>query len=43
MTPHTAGASQYRAERNLERFVDNVGRYRRGEPLEGVIDKVLGY
>lgn len=43
MTPHTAGASQYRAQRNLDRFVDNLERLRRGEPLEGVIDKELGY
>lgn len=43
MTPHTAGASQFRAKRNLDRFVANLGRLRRGEPLEGVIDKRLGY
>ena len=43
MTPHTAGASQFRAARNLDRFVDNLARFRAGEPLEGVIDKALGY
>ncbi len=43
MTPHTAGASQFRAQRNLDRFVDNLGRIRRSEPLVGVIDKALGY
>jgi phosphoglycerate dehydrogenase-like enzyme len=43
MTPHTAGASQYRAARNIERFVRNLGHLRRNEPLEGVIDKQLGY
>lgn len=43
MTPHTAGASQFRAPRNIDRFVENLGRLRRGEPLEGVIDKALGY
>ncbi len=43
MTPHTAGASQFRAARNLDRFVENLKRLRRGEPLEGVIDKQLGY
>lgn len=43
MTPHTAGASQFRASRNLDRFVDNLARFRAGEPLEGVIDKRLGY
>jgi phosphoglycerate dehydrogenase-like enzyme len=43
MTPHTAGASQYRAARNLERFVRNLEHLRRNEPLEGVINKQLGY
>ena len=43
MTPHTAGASQYRASRNIERFIANLQRLNAGEPLEGVIDKVLGY
>jgi phosphoglycerate dehydrogenase-like enzyme len=43
MTPHTAGASQYRAARNVDRFVTNIERLRRGEPLEGTIDKSLGY
>jgi len=43
MTPHTAGASQYRAARNIDRFVTNIGRLRRGQPLEGIIDKALGY
>jgi phosphoglycerate dehydrogenase-like enzyme len=43
LTPHTAGASQYRAARNVERFVENLGRYRRGEHLLGVVNKELGY
>ena len=43
MTPHTAGASQFRAQRNLDRFVRNLQRFRRGEGLEGEIDKDLGY
>lgn len=43
MTPHTAGASQYRAARNIDRFVTNLGRLRAGSPLEGTIDKALGY
>ena len=43
MTPHTAGASQFRAQRNLDRFVRNLERLRRGEALEGEIDKELGY
>jgi len=43
MTPHTAGASQYRAARNIDRFVTNLLRLRSDEPLEGTIDKTLGY
>jgi phosphoglycerate dehydrogenase-like enzyme len=43
MTPHTAGASQLRAARNLERFCENLRRARVGEPLLGVVDKQLGY
>jgi len=43
MTPHTAGASQYRAGRNIDRFVRNLEHLRHNEPLEGVIDKQLGY
>lgn len=43
MTPHTAGASQLRAIRNLERFCENLRRVRVGDPLLGVVDKQLGY
>jgi phosphoglycerate dehydrogenase-like enzyme len=43
MTPHTAGASQHRARRNLERFCDNLRRYRAGEELVGVVDKQAGF
>jgi phosphoglycerate dehydrogenase-like enzyme len=43
MTPHTAGASQLRVGRNLDRFCRNLERFRAGEPLEGAIDKLKGY
>lgn len=43
MTPHTAGASQLRTGRNLERFVENLRRFQRERPLIGVVDKDLGY
>ena len=43
MTPHPAGASQYRMQRNLDRFVDNLRRFANGETLQGVIDKTQGY
>lgn|GEM_PF-96586 len=43
MTPHTAGASQLRLQRNLDRFCRNIVHYRASEPLEGLIDKEAGY
>lgn len=43
MTPHTAGASQLRSRRNIDRFCENLRRAQRGEPLVGVVDKHLGY
>jgi phosphoglycerate dehydrogenase-like enzyme len=43
MTPHTAGASQYRTGRNIDRFMRNLAHLRHNEPLEGVINKQLGY
>jgi len=43
MSPHTAGASQFRASRNMDRFVDNIRRFLDGERLAGIIDKELGY
>lgn len=43
MTPHTAGASQYRAARNVARFVDNLTRFRAGAELVGVVDKQAGF
>ena len=43
MTPHTAGASQHRSQRNLARFCRNLEAYRAGRPLEGVVDKQAGF
>jgi phosphoglycerate dehydrogenase-like enzyme len=43
ITPHTAGASQFRARRNVKRFIENLPRYRTGEALEGEIDKQKGF
>ncbi len=43
MTPHTAGASQLRVGRNLDRFCRNLAHFREAEPLEGAIDKIKGY
>ncbi|PZC46199.1 MAG: Phosphoglycerate dehydrogenase [Chloroflexi bacterium] len=43
MTPHTAGASQLRTGRNLDRFTENLRRFQRDRPLIGLVDKTLGY
>jgi phosphoglycerate dehydrogenase-like enzyme len=43
ITPHTAGASQFRARRNVARFIDNLRRYRTSQPLDGMIDKQKGF
>ena len=43
ITPHTAGASQHRVERILERVFTNIERFQRGDELEGIIDKRKGY
>jgi len=43
ITPHTAGASQMRGHRNVRRFIENLRRYRAGEPLDGLVDKQKGY
>ena len=43
MTPHTAGASQHRGRRNLERFCRNLVALREGRDLEGVVDKNAGF
>jgi len=43
MTPHTAGASQHRAGRNLARFVTNLSKFTRAEPLVGLVDKNAGF
>jgi phosphoglycerate dehydrogenase-like enzyme len=43
MTPHTAGASQLRGPRNLQRFCENLRRYRTGDELVGLVDKQAGF
>jgi len=43
MTPHTAGASQLRGPRNLQRFCENLRRYRSGQELVGLVDKQAGF
>lgn len=43
MSPHTAGASQFRAERNITRFCDNLRRFMQDRELEGLVDKARGF
>jgi phosphoglycerate dehydrogenase-like enzyme len=44
LTPHVAAISPRRFwERELDLFLDNWARYRRGEPLRNLVDKDTGY
>ncbi len=39
LTPHVAGYAPEIAGRHLEVLLDNIGRFRRGEPLRNVVNK----
>ena len=43
ITAHYAGATPHYSERALAIFLDNLRRYKTGEPLRNVVDKTLGY
>ncbi|PLZ90207.1 hydroxyacid dehydrogenase [Fischerella muscicola CCMEE 5323] len=43
ITPHCSGHSPRAKERSLSLFLENLTRYRRGEPLRNVVDKNAGY
>jgi phosphoglycerate dehydrogenase-like enzyme len=43
ITSHYAGLTPHYHERATAIFVDNLRRYRAGEPLRNVVDKALGY
>ena len=43
LSQHTSGSSPYNAERITALFLDNLGRYLRGQPLANVVDKARGY
>lgn len=43
LTPHVAGEPADYARRVAEIFIDNVARWRRGEPLHNVVDFERGY
>lgn len=43
ITPHVSNASEHFARRATELFIDNLGRYLRGEPLRNVVSRERGY
>jgi len=43
LSQHTSGSSPHNAERITDIFMDNLGRYLRGEPLAHVIDRDVSY
>jgi phosphoglycerate dehydrogenase-like enzyme len=43
LSQHTSGSSPHNADRITAIFLDNLARFRRGEPLRNVVDKTLGY
>ncbi|HEX7707635.1 MAG TPA: NAD(P)-dependent oxidoreductase, partial [Thermoanaerobaculia bacterium] len=43
ISPHTADQTSDSHERAMEFFIENLGRFRRGEPLANVVDKVEQY
>lgn len=43
ITPHIAGNSSQRSVRDMQVFIENVGRFVRGEPLASVVDLDAGY
>jgi phosphoglycerate dehydrogenase-like enzyme len=43
VTPHCSALSPHLVKRIVELFLDNVNRYRTGQPLRNVVDKQGGY
>lgn len=43
LSPHVSWSMPGAAERLMQTFIDNVHRYRAGEPLLGVVDREAGY
>jgi phosphoglycerate dehydrogenase-like enzyme len=43
LTPHISWSAPDTGRRTLERFTDNLARWRRGEPLTGLVDPSAGY
>ena len=43
ITPHLAGLTRGTRDRGTTRFIANIDRFLRGEPLEGLVDRANGY
>jgi phosphoglycerate dehydrogenase-like enzyme len=43
LTQHSGGGTADEIDRKIEVFLDNLARYRRGEPLHGMVDFSRGY
>jgi len=43
LTPHVSWSSPDTMKRTIELFADNLRRYDKGEPLEGLVDLKAGY
>ena len=43
LTQHTGGGTADELDRKIDHFLANLARYRRGEPLDGVVDIKRGY
>jgi phosphoglycerate dehydrogenase-like enzyme len=43
LSPHVSWSAPGAVDVLIERFIDNLGRYRAGQPLTGVVDRAAGY
>lgn len=43
ITPHVSQQSDRKVERNVAFWAENIRRFAAGEPLQGLVDKALGY
>lgn len=43
LAQHTSGSSPYNSDRITQIFLDNLGRYRRREQLNNIVDLTVGY
>jgi phosphoglycerate dehydrogenase-like enzyme len=43
LSPHISWSSPTTVQRTVGCFIDNIGRFRAGQPLEGVVDRIAGY